>query len=174
MELTLSKEQRQVIHAAATEETRPVLAAACIRKDKLIAANGFVMAETTLEGIHEEHEDLLIPAKDLLKAKDIKNMGRIMFHNNGEAGKARLIDNEGEKVVTLVNGTFPNTELLWPKDEPKFRIGLSCEVLSTLLKVAGKDNFVKLTFYGENSPVKFEAPRTESQGLIMPYSVQWK
>lgn len=173
MELTLTKEQRQVAHAAATEETRPVLAAMCIRQNKLIASNGFIMAETTLEGIPETHKDILIPAKDLLKAKDIKGMDRVMFHNNGEAGKAKLIDNDSEKIITLVQGTFPNTELIYPKTEPKFRIGLSCKVLSTMLKVAGKDNFVKLTFYGESSPVKFEAPNTETQGLLMPYSVQW-
>jgi len=131
------------------------------------------MAETILEDIHENHEDMLIPAKDMLKAKDIKAMNHIMLHNNGEAGKARLIDNEGERVIGLVQGTFPNTELLYPKDKVAFRIGLSCDVLSTMLKVAGKDNFVKLTFYGEDRPVKFEAPRTEAQGLIMPYSVQW-
>ena len=173
MELSLTKEQRQVAHAAATEETGPVLATVCIRKNKLIASDGFVMAETTLEDIHETHEDILIPAKDILKAKDIKSTGNIMLHNNGEAGKARLIDSEGEKVIALTQGSFPNTEALYPKDKPVFRIGLSCKTLSTMLRVAGWDNYVKLTFYGEGRPVKFEAPNTDTQGLVMPYSVQW-
>lgn len=174
MELSLTKEQRQVAHAAATEESRPVLATVCVRKNKLIAANGFVLAETVLPDLREPYEaDILIPAKDILKAKDIKSTNSVLFHNNGDPGKARLMDAEGEKVITLTQGNFPNTDQLYPQSEPKFRIGLSCDVLSTILKIAGKDNFVKLTFYGESQPVKFEAPRTDTQGIAMPYSVQW-
>ena len=174
MELALTKEQRQVAHAAATEETRPVLATVCVRHNKLIAANGYVMAETELEGITPPYEsDMLIPAKDLLKAKDMRGINAVLFHNNGEAGKARIIDADGEKVITLVQGNFPDTDHLYPASNHVFRIGLAYDVLSTILKVVGKGNFVKLTFYGDSSPVKFEVPNTQTQGVAMPYAVQW-
>jgi len=173
MELQLTKEQRQVAHAAATEDSRPVLTAVCIRGNKLLAADGYVLAETTLT-MDPLEQDVLLPAKDILKAKDMKGTSNVFIHTNGETDRAHLMDADGERIIPFIQGTFPNTDQLYPAKERVFRIGLSCDVLQTILKVAGKGNHVKLTFYGEDQPVKFESPNTDAQGLAMPFAVRWE
>jgi DNA polymerase III sliding clamp (beta) subunit (PCNA family) len=174
MELSLTKEQRLVAHAAGTKDYREVLNAVCVRGNKLIAADGFILAETELsEESKHEGADVLIPAAAIGAAKDIKGTGRV-FINGEHEDEVTIIGDTSKQIVSTIKGNFPGTDQLYPKGEHVFRIGLAYDVLTKILKMTGKGNYLKLTFYGEEQPVKFEIPNNEIKGVAMPYKVTWE
>ena len=174
MELSLTKEQRLVAHAAATNDDRLVLTSVCVRGNRLIATDGFMLAETELDNNSKPVEtDVLIPASDLIKAKDMRSTGRVFVTKN-DTNEVKIMENDSTRIVLEIQGNFPNTDPLYPTTEHVFRIALSYEVLSKILKVSGKGNYAKLTFYGQSDSFKYEVPNTNIKGLAMPLSVKWE
>jgi len=175
MELGLTKEQRLVAHAAATEQSRPILVSVCVRGNRLIAANGFIMAETKI-GDNSTHEgdDVLIPAAEVLKTKDMKHTGNALFVKTND--KVKILDANSERLIPTIDGTFPDTDHLYPEGDtkPVFRIALSYDVLSKLVKIIGKDNYIKLEFYRSELIFKYEVPNNQIKGLGMPFCARWE
>ena len=83
MEFTLTKQQQAVAQAASNDGSRPVLTTVCLRGNDLIAADGFVMARTTVRAGGGSEPDKLIPAAPLLKSRPSLN-GKILITQNGD------------------------------------------------------------------------------------------
>jgi len=111
--------------------------------------------------------DVLLSARDLLRSKDGKGTKSTFVTTDQET--AHIIDAEGTRISPLIQGTFPTYEAIYPTAEPVLEIAFSVDVLQTVLKVAGKDNYVKFTFYNKSSAVKFVVPNVDIQGLAMPF-----
>ena len=166
MNVLITKEQRRVAYAASKTDYRPTLQCVSIKDGKMRAANGFILAEAKIDG----NEEMLIPASSILKAKDSKGIGGVIVSK--KENNIKIMDANGELTIPQGEGNFPTTEHLYPKDEPVFQIGMSHEVLSALVSVIGKDNLVKLTFYGSKIAAKFEVVDSDIKGIFMPANVE--
>ena len=165
MELTLTKAQRNVAHAASTEDSRPILCTVLIGDGKITAADGYILAEAEIAKVPESNgQTFLIPAVDILKSKDCKSLGGVILTE--QDGKVMLMG-AGILVTTPLDGSFPHTAQLYDGlDTPVFEISLGVNILQKMLKVCGKDSRIDLTFYGADRPVKYT--NNEAYGLIMP------
>jgi len=169
MEFKLTKEDRQIINAAAKDTDRPALHSVHITKGKIEAANGFVLMERRID---YDGEDVLLDISDIAKHKDSKGLNGVVYTNDGDSVKAI---GESINIISKVDGTFPTTEALYPKEEPVFKISLSKDRIMEVLKCLGKDEEqVKLYFYSKELPVKIETLSGDVKGLIMPMAAQWE
>lgn len=114
-ELTLGDVVRRLKFAAATEETRPVLTGVSFGiKDgvlSLAAADGFRLAEETMPVSFDTLLQCIIPAKALGEVERLDQV-TLVIGNNQVLFKAA----DTEIVSTLLAGTFPNYEQLFPKE----------------------------------------------------------
>jgi DNA polymerase-3 subunit beta len=158
----------QVAFAAATDDTRPVLAGVLMRlKGKtatFAAADGFRLALRTIElpePVAEPHEEI-IPARALLE------LGRIIGDAEGNVeitvtptGGQVLFHTESTDLVSrLIEGRYPDIERIIPSSHAT-RTVLETQELAKAVKLASffataSSNIVRLTFEsgGELSPGK--------------------
>lgn len=165
MEVALNKSQRLVVNAAEKAGCRPVLHCIHIRKGVVEAANGFILVQKKVE--YDGDEKLLLDIADVAKLKDSVDRQATII-TEGDTVKAET----GE--FKSVAGNFPNVDVLFPTQVPFFKIALSCEQLSAILKSLSKDEeVIRFYFYSPIETVKFEVESTGTRGLIMPMCVQW-
>lgn len=78
-----------------------------------------------------------------------------------------------------IDGTYPNLETVWPKDEPKFSIAISAEVLKKVVDYAAKNGLedghgyhvINFHFTDNLSAVRFSIPLEDgrkAEGVAMP------
>ena len=165
MEITLTKEQRNVAHAATTKnEGRPVLQTVRIGDGKISACDGYILAEAEInKNPRENVKTLLIQAADILKSKDNKFTGVVVLAEVED--KVTLIGADLLATIPL-DATFPRTDPLYPDTDPVFEISLGYNILQKMLKVCGKDSRIDFTFYGSDKPVKFT--NNLVYGIAMP------
>jgi hypothetical protein len=173
IEIRLNKAQRQIGVAAAGEDSRPVLTHVMLKKGVMVAADGFMLAQTSVG--YDGDEPILLNAADLLKSKDIKHTNDICVTVGKETaqmvGKDTLISKLG-------SGDFPNYEALYPKGEVSFQIALNTDILTKVAKMGGKGAIVRFTFRDQSGPTEIEIKQpyddeTIMKGLLMPMFVDW-
>lgn len=130
--------------AAATDESRPVLAGVMTRFDgdrvMLASADGFRMAvyEDTIGVNVEERQDIIVPAKAYRELAriigDFDEPIRIAVTPNRSQILARIGDTEW--VSRLIDGTFPDVKQIVPKDFAT-RVDLGRETLLNAVRRAG-------------------------------------
>ena len=174
MEIQLTKQARAVAHAAATEESRPVLTALNFEKGEIIAANGFVLARRKVDGIGKG-KSFKLPAAQILKTKDIKTLGYALLQIGNGNSKAGTITGADmiKQTIDKLDGTFPNVEALGPKKgvKPQAEIRLGVDILKTLLKIAGNVKHIDFALYGPDRAVAYrclEGEECDTYGLLMP------
>jgi len=157
----LEPNARRVAYAAAGSKAgRPVLQCVRIADNKIQAADGFILAESPIKT--EGDGEVLIRADVLAKVKSSKALdGMVVVSSNGKVTIMSDITVETHPV----EGSYPKFELLYPKQEPVFKIAFGGKLLAKMAKIAG-DNIIKLTFYGTEHPCKFES--ADITGLLMP------
>ena len=166
-EFKLTKTDRLIANAASKEMSRPVLHCVHLKKGAIEAANGFIIMERKVD---YDGEDLLLDIADIAKHKDAKGLGGVVYTSDGDNIKAIGQD---INIISKAEGTFPNTEVLYPTQEHVFRIGLGRSELLNMLKCLDKDEeAIRFTFYGPLSPAMVEQGE-DVKGLIMPMDVQW-
>lgn len=171
MEFRLNKTQRQVVHAAAREDGRPILQCVHLRKGVLEATDGFILAQRMVD--YQGDEKLLLDAKQLASHRDCKEHGTVVYTESVDSREVRALGG-GSYTLQKQSGTFPNCDALFPAGEPVFKIALGRPELMSLLGCLGRDeDTIKFSFYGQSSPVKFEVGENEFKGLIMPKFVRW-
>ena len=164
MELTLTQAQRNVAHAASNDGSRPVLQTVRIGNGKISAADGFILAEAEITKDPQGNgRTILIPAADVLKAKDSRLLGGVALV---ERESDTILMGADTTVTIPQQGSYPNTDPLYPTSAPVFKITLGYNVLQKILKVCGKDSRIDFTFYGSDQPVKFT--NNEVYGIAMP------
>lgn len=166
--------QAKVAHCAAKDNYRPVLAAVHITKDRISAADGFILAESKLTG--KGDTDVLISAKELLKVKGTRYVPDILIADTGN-GNVNVTGAQ-QIVMPKVEGSFPNIDSLYPKEDSVFQIALNASLLKKIVAMAGRDSaggLIKFTFYGKEKPVKFAIPNLENEikGVLMPMFAKW-
>ena len=162
MEFKLSKAQRLLTNAADKESIRPSLHCLHITKGKIQAANGFILMERNLD---YDGENVLLDISDIAKHKDSKGLDGVVYTKDGDNIKAIGQD---INIISPTVGTFPQTDKLYPTEEPVFKIALSRNELMNMLKCLDKDeDTIKFTFYGRHCPAKIEVG-DDIKGLLMP------
>jgi len=130
--------------AAATDESRPVLAGVLVHLDgddlSLASADGFRMAvcEHKLEQNVTETQDLIVPARSLRELAriigDHTDPIRMAVTPNRSQVLARIDDTEW--VSRLIDGTFPDVKQIVPKDFGT-RVDIGRETLLNAVRRAG-------------------------------------
>jgi len=170
MKQTLTKEQRNVAFAASTDEARGILCTVLIGDGKIVATDGFILAEAEIEHDPKDNgKTLLISATDILKSKDNKLTGGVILSANGD-NNVTLMGTD-TLVTTPWDGSFPNYKQLYNGlDNEVLKIGMGSNVLQKLLKVCGKDAHITFTFFGSERPIKYSSG--EVSGIFMPATIQ--
>lgn len=173
METMLNKSQRLVVNAAEKETARPILHCVHIRKGVVEAANGFVLVQKVIE--YDGDDKLLLDRDDVAKLKGQKELP-VTITTEGDTVKA---SGDSELILKARTGQFPDTDKLYPTENPVFKIALSREQLLNVLKTLDKhEDIIRLYFYRIDGPVKFEVSSTSlgeivAKGMIMPMLVAW-
>ena len=178
MEIHLSKDARAVANAASKDDSRPVLTSINFEKGEIIAADGYVLARRKVKGIPAKGKSFMLPAAQILSAKDIgKTLDYAMLQiGNGNSKAGTLTGADGIKsTITKQDGTFPNYEALMPKKDakPQAEIKLAVDVLKTMIRIAGNSNKIKLTIYGPSEVLAFRCSgfneeAGDTYGIAMP------
>jgi len=177
MEFTINKAQQAVAYCASKDDARPILTNVCIRDGEMIAADGFIMARTKVEGEFTTDHDTLIPAQSILQAKN----GKTPINVKQEGERIELSGSNPNIIATTVGtGSFPKVDSLYPQDEPKLTIGMSKEVLSKIVKMmTDGGDMVRFTFYDDSSPIVYNIGNRYGNstdyminGLAMPCAIK--
>ena len=190
------------ISLAASEATesnggRPVLGCIKVTKDKTTGTDGNILIEIATQDSQDDefpltgnltplvlgdNDSLLISSKDAAKiSKTIPKRSPLPILENAQVcqgnGSLPVITTDLESPtvhqIKPGEGTFPNTDLVWPKGTPKVEIGIDLKLLSKLvhcLQSAGVE-IAKLSIYDALTPIKVDSVRPGDRkvsGLIMP------
>lgn len=193
--MLLNQNNLNVCKIASKSETRPELAGVFITKDKTVATDSFRLIEmSTPSNIKAEDypkvqgktamrgfKPFIISAKELSKIKIPKNKSLPIVENIAISH----VDNTHVELMTTdletadiksfrkIDGTFPDYEKIFPKENPKAEVELNAEYLAEVCEVLSKINnlkSVKIKFYGDNMPLVLEAKNQDqaSRAMIMP------
>jgi len=173
----LNKSQRLLANGTAKESDRPILEAIHVRKGKdgkgvAEVADSYILVQKQVD--YDGDESVLLYGKDVAACKDDKQLGSVSFIPDGESAMQAIVEG-GTRSVSLVSGTFPETERLFLTTEPVFKIGLRKDTLLKVLKCLDEkngENDIAFFFYGTESPVEFRV-RDDVRGLIMPLHIDW-
>ena len=170
-EFNLTADQRKVAAGAAKSEERPVLACVHLTKDRIESADGHVLIQKQVD---YDGENMLLNAKDIAKQKGLFKDGVVSYQEQ-DNGDIKCIGKD-ITIIAPVEGTFPDTDKLWPKElgyQEVFQIALSPDRLQDVINSLDKNcDMIKFHFYGHDKPVEFHAGET-TKGLVMPMFVQW-
>lgn len=170
MEITLTKNQRLVAKAASKENPHRSIHCVHIKDGIIEAADGFILVRKKLGYTGEE---LLLNAKQIDLLQDINYKTPVVLVDKGEDVLAR--SKYGRTLITKEKEKFPETEQLFPKKPPVFKIALSRSVLRKLLSSLDNSDHIPLQFYfyGTKDVVKV-CEGEETTALAMPMYVEWK
>lgn len=199
--LALNKNNLNIVDCASKEDSRYVLQSIRIDKDKTTVTDGRVLVEVSapvidqeaipeipgLKKSKEEIKSFLLPAeacKQLSKAVPktklpILNYIFIDSETTNSNGFALLGSTDLSKWpvynIKKVEGEYPDTEVVWPKDgvlDRKITITFNPEYLIKVLRHAKAVNpgKVVLKFYGDEKAVRIEAKNEEQnlRALVLP------
>ena len=176
MKLTITKDQARVVNTAAKDGARPGLAAVCLRKGKMVAANGYVMAEVTPESLgqtpDEAAHDLLIPAS-LLKPSKLSARDTNLISTRD--GQVQLEAKDATISAPPAEGTFPGYDQLWPQyshDKEEYSYGFSREVLKTIVDTMPDDGKAIFRFYGMSKPCAIDTLDGGLRMIAMPIFIK--
>ncbi len=167
----LDRDQLSVAHAAAKEDTRPVLATVCLTKREMVACDGFMLVRRPLEKGRGPKEPILAPA-EILKAVKAPKYGVMPIIVESSDGQVTISCNGTSHTAEAVKGTYPDWKKLMPRGRVKARIVFRVDVLKALLKALGPDtDLVKLEIRKPQDPVRFYTFEGGPDGVVMPVVV---
>jgi len=183
---------------ASENNGRPVLGCIKVTKDKTTGTDGHILIEIANQTMQDDefpltsnctplvlrdNESILINAKDAVKiAKTIPKRSPLPILENAQLcqGNGSLpvittdLDSPTVHQIKPGEGTFPNTDIVWPKGTPMIEIGVNLKLLSKLvhcLQSAGVE-IARLSIYDALTAIKVDNVRPTDRkvsGLIMPY-----
>src|SRR3990172_42451 len=183
---------------ASENNGRPVLGCIKVTKDKTTGTDGHILIEIANQTMQDDefpltsnctplvlrdNESILINAKDAVKiAKTIPKRSPLPILENAQLcqGNGSLpvittdLDSPTVHQIKPGEGTFPNTDIVWPKGTPMIEIGVNLKLLSKLvhcLQSAGGE-IARLSIYDALTAIKVDNVRPTDRkvsGLIMPY-----
>ncbi len=175
--IELTQDHLNLIHCAAKEMSRPLLATLYIDEGYVVACDGFKLARMSLQ-TPEDFEPYAIPV-ELIKGIKIGKGVTLKV----ERSELDLKLQYGDVLVTgkIREGTYPDYKSLWPSGDSVGKVALSNWVLKGLLaalpKAKSETVVVKLFPRSVNSPVVFEVTIKGSEvsmdGMLMPMKVDW-
>lgn len=167
MEFKLTKTDRLIVNAAAKDVDIPSLHCVHVTKGKIQATNGYILAERKID---YDGDNTLLDISDIAGHNDSKGLGGVVYTQDGENIKATGRD---INIIKPAEGNFPNTEHLYPTEEPVFKIALGRSQLLALLKCLDKcEELIKFYFYDKEKPAKLTQGE-DFTGLIMPMHAKW-
>lgn len=149
MKATLDKAAIKISYAAGTPEVhREVLECVQIGNGKIVAADGYILAQREIPTEPKQGETILVKAKAILEAQKILKADSLIIET--QDGKTATIYTEdkhdGHLAVTLttplMDAKFPNWDEVLPKTERKAYIALSRKMLVKILKSTDEDDAV--------------------------------
>ena len=141
---------------ASKDETRHTLKSIYVMQNGrswAIATDGKALAQVPVE--LEEGE---LSKGNSIKASDFK------FQRSNPA-----IKKQAEMFCFLqpIEGQYPNTEMIWPKDEAKTTVLIDIELLYSLSRALGTEK-LKLEITDNEKAIRVYSTKSEAKGLIMP------
>ena len=73
--------------------------------------------------------------------------------------------------LSPLNGTFPNFQIIWPKEPPKVTIGLNISLLKNLADALGSE-IVKIEIIDNEKAFRVYAIDNKAKGLLMPCEIE--
>ena len=140
--MILTKEQQQIKNAAAKEPGRGMLNCVHIKKGYIEATDGYIFARQKID--YQGDEEILVDAKELGKCK------------NSDFSKL-------DKKV----GQYPDTDSIFPKENPILEVELDKSLLTRLLKSMPGESFL-FSFYPSIGVLPIRVENEKGVGLIMP------
>lgn len=131
----------RIARAASTDDTRPSLCAVNVTADRIEATDGHMLIQCDPPADMPEDMHGLYRAKDFARIKQLgRNSPAVASRTNGF-----LVVNEGHGAkatnVDCVDGQYPNTDQVWPKDtDADIRIGLRADMLKKLVASLPNDD----------------------------------
>ena len=181
MKITLSKVNRNIAIAAATDDTRPLLQHLCVREGWVVAADGFVMARMR----HSYRgKQVLIPATFL---KHFKRSDDVVF----TVTPTRITGDAGSFSVSVPRptslGTFPDHHQVVAATvthDARPRVAFSPYLMRRALEMPvaiDKYAAVRMHLYGESNAMILKADvydmkldrHTDLEVIVMPMFVKW-
>lgn len=147
MRATLDKAAIKIAYAAGTpKEHREVLECVQIGNGKIVAADGFLLAQREIPTEPKEGEVMLVKAQAILAAQKILKTDSLIIET--QDGKTATIYTEakhdGHLAITLttplMDAKFPNWDKVLPKTERKAYVALARNLLVKILKSTDEDD----------------------------------
>ena len=167
--------------AVSKDEYRPILTGIHlqVKGSRLIveAVDGYRLMQASAEIIEnnngqDESFDCVFDYNIPIKAtkKDFDNNMDIKITNDKTVIFEDISAHQSISYKTI-NGSFFNTDNIWPEGEPEFQVRLNPKFLSELAKAYKDKGSVLLSFYGELNPVISSIenkPTDNGRGLLLP------
>jgi DNA polymerase III sliding clamp (beta) subunit (PCNA family) len=167
---------------ASTDSSRYVLNGIHLGKEFVEATDGRMLVRAPYPvGYDKPAEGFILPGKDVKSA--VAGLKKCRLPNavvkvEKNCTKAKLVAEDVSRTAELVDGNWPNTDQVWPGEEPKFSITLSARLLVTIAtyvkNIHAKDTAspsIRLDFTDATSvtvwSTKLDDGR-EVKGLLMP------
>lgn len=152
--------------ACAKNETRPVLVAINCKIEeghlKATGLDGYLMHQVT------------VPVEGIQKSDEAFNILPIKVPDKKAFYSIEVTDKEiiyrtarGTVVDLLVQGTYLNTESIYPTADPVFTIYVNPKLLAITAKAYSAEPIVKLEFYGVAAPIKLSGKSGDS-AIVLP------
>lgn len=173
---------------ASTDKSRRVLHGVHCAADYTEATDGWVMIRVPYAGGSqfgdggEFEAGRIVPSaaikEALTKLNKVVPVVKLETENGQKVNLTRL-DGDSKRVmsVTAIEGQFPNTDQVWPGEEPKFSITLNGELLAKIAAYAVKHGAdqatpeIRFDFTDNMAPVVFTIPigdGRKASGVLMP------
>ena len=195
----LNKHSLEIAKLAPKEESRYTLSAVNVTDGETMVTNGHYLIRVQHPNVKIENypnvpgdaeavecKGLLMPTKTALELlKSLPKERSIPILNHAKVGKdaegnlrAVTTDLATSKPMTCkpITGQYPNVDAVMPREEPRFRIGVSADYLSKLLAIAAtyryNSSFVELEFWGADRAMRINAHDGETgqhfTAVLMP------
>jgi DNA polymerase III sliding clamp (beta) subunit (PCNA family) len=147
MRAILDRQALQIALAADPGNSgRPVLECVKIGNGEIMACDGFVFAKCQIAMEPLEGEEILINAKDIIRAAKIIPCGNITLESNDKMVVLKDEDGSISIATKIQDGKYPDTHEMVPKIERKAYVALSKDILGKVLEIAKPSDDVLLKF----------------------------
>jgi len=173
MKAILDQEAIKIAYMASKKPERPVLTSCKIGEGKIVACDGYILAERPIPTEPETGESILVGANDIIRAAKMWRVKNLTIESV-DASQATIsysddIYNYSMK-THLIQGQYPHYERNYPTTERKAYVALNAQLLNRMLKVAESGTIIiKLKIREPHEIVEFIT--NETKGLIMPMNV---
>lgn len=175
----INKNNLLVVGFASDEESRYSLGDVRFTPQETMATNGHYLVRVSnvpSETIQTNDRCFSISAKALKPIK-VKNGDAIELVSNGTGSTWNLTTGVSTYHLEETGNTFPNVDMIMPKDAPAISIGLNPEYLAKLGKAFAefqrdtRQPVVKVSVWTADKPIQIEATNESGQtmrALLMP------